>query len=231
MTQPDNVLKGKVAGVPTPVILVTVVAGLGYAWWRNKQGGSGNTANTPSTTSPDGQQGNGAAPVVTGTAPITQPATTGPATFTDNLAWTTAALKWINDNPTAAGTNVVEGGTVIGLYLNGQPLTIAQKNIVTAIINGIGPPPVPPQGNVILQPTPAPVAPPPPPPPTPTPPPPPAPPPPPQPQHTYYTVKRGDNLTKIGRKFGVTWQSIYNNNRNKIRNPNLIYPGQVLLIR
>jgi len=45
-----------------------------------------------------------------------------------------------------------------------------------------------------------------------------------------YTVKPGDWLSKIAPKFGVSWQQIYQANRNIIKNPNLIYPGQVLTI-
>ncbi len=47
----------------------------------------------------------------------------------------------------------------------------------------------------------------------------------------YYTVVRGDNLTKIARKYGTTWQQIYSWNRSTIgSNPNLIYPGQRLIV-
>lgn len=46
---------------------------------------------------------------------------------------------------------------------------------------------------------------------------------------TYYTVRRGDNLYKIARRFGTTINSIVK--LNDISNPNLIYPGQQLLIR
>ena len=47
-------------------------------------------------------------------------------------------------------------------------------------------------------------------------------------QKIGYTVKRGDTLIKIANQFGVsvldlvTW--------NDIRNPDLIYPGQLLVI-
>jgi LysM repeat protein len=43
-----------------------------------------------------------------------------------------------------------------------------------------------------------------------------------------YTVQRGDTLSGIGAKFGVSWQSIAQ--LNDLSNPNLIFPGQVLLI-
>lgn len=48
-----------------------------------------------------------------------------------------------------------------------------------------------------------------------------------------YTVVKGDCLWNIARKyygFGSKYTIIYNANRDKISNPNLIYPGQVLTI-
>ena len=47
-----------------------------------------------------------------------------------------------------------------------------------------------------------------------------------------YTVQPGDNLSVIAsRHYGwQDWTKIYNANRNQIRNPNLIHPGQVLVI-
>ena len=43
-----------------------------------------------------------------------------------------------------------------------------------------------------------------------------------------YIVVAGDTLSGIGARFGVSWQSIAS--RNGISNPNLIYPGQKLII-
>ena len=54
-----------------------------------------------------------------------------------------------------------------------------------------------------------------------------------KPSGQNYTVKRGDCLWKIAKRFygnGAKYTTIYNANRSKIRNPNLIYPGQVLWI-
>lgn len=46
-----------------------------------------------------------------------------------------------------------------------------------------------------------------------------------------YTVKRGDTLSGIGSKYGISWQKIYNANKSIIgSNPNRIYPGQTLTI-
>lgn len=48
-----------------------------------------------------------------------------------------------------------------------------------------------------------------------------------------YTVKKGDCLWNISKKFygkGSLYKKIYNANKSKIKNPNRIYPGQVLVI-
>lgn len=48
-----------------------------------------------------------------------------------------------------------------------------------------------------------------------------------------YTVQKGDCLWNIAKKFygnGSKYTVIYNANKDKIKNPNLIYPGQVLTI-
>jgi LysM repeat protein len=47
--------------------------------------------------------------------------------------------------------------------------------------------------------------------------------------HTY-TVEAGDNLSKIGEKYGLPWKAIYDANRDQISNPDLIHPGQELKI-
>ena len=48
-----------------------------------------------------------------------------------------------------------------------------------------------------------------------------------------YTVKRGDCLWNIAKRFygnGAKYTKIYDANTNKIANPNLIYPGQIFVI-
>jgi len=52
-------------------------------------------------------------------------------------------------------------------------------------------------------------------------------------QQTTYTVQKGDCLWNIAKKFygnGSKYTKIYEANKDKIRNPNLIYPDQVLII-
>lgn len=54
-----------------------------------------------------------------------------------------------------------------------------------------------------------------------------------QPQGGLYIVKRGDSLSKIAKQFygaGKRWPEIYAANKDKIKDPNLIYPGQELRI-
>lgn len=45
-----------------------------------------------------------------------------------------------------------------------------------------------------------------------------------------YTVQAGDTLSKIGQHYGVSWQKIFEANRDKLDNPDKIYPGQELTI-
>jgi nucleoid-associated protein YgaU len=47
---------------------------------------------------------------------------------------------------------------------------------------------------------------------------------------TTYTVQSGDSLSRIGQKFGVGWKQIFEANRDKIDDPDKIFPGQELTI-
>lgn len=47
---------------------------------------------------------------------------------------------------------------------------------------------------------------------------------------TTYTVQSGDTLSKIGSKYGVSWQKVFEANRDKLDNPDKIQPGQELNI-
>lgn len=53
------------------------------------------------------------------------------------------------------------------------------------------------------------------------------------PEASDYIVKKGDCLWNIARHFyndASYWKKIYEANQDKIKNPNLIYPGQVLIL-
>jgi hypothetical protein len=43
----------------------------------------------------------------------------------------------------------------------------------------------------------------------------------------FYRVKAGDTLWEIASKYRLKWQDIFELNRERIRHPNLIFPGQV----
>ncbi|NSL89654.1 LysM peptidoglycan-binding domain-containing protein [Chitinophaga solisilvae] len=46
-----------------------------------------------------------------------------------------------------------------------------------------------------------------------------------------YTVKSGDSLSKIAKNYpGVSWKDIFEANKDQIKDPNLIFPGQKLKI-
>ena len=45
-----------------------------------------------------------------------------------------------------------------------------------------------------------------------------------------YTVESGDNLSKIAKQYGIQWKSIWDHNRDILKDPDKIYPGQELKI-
>jgi nucleoid-associated protein YgaU len=56
---------------------------------------------------------------------------------------------------------------------------------------------------------------------------------PPQPEKQFYTVKKGDYLSKIAKEVygnGNKYNVIFEANKPMLKDPNLIYPGQVLVI-
>jgi nucleoid-associated protein YgaU len=54
-----------------------------------------------------------------------------------------------------------------------------------------------------------------------------------QPQEITYTIQKGDTLQKIAKKFlgrSSRWSEIYQENKDIIKSPEKIYPGQVIII-
>lgn len=49
-------------------------------------------------------------------------------------------------------------------------------------------------------------------------------------QGDFYEVQRGDNLTHIARDHGVSLQALEDANRDVVKNPDRIFPGQKLVI-
>ena len=55
----------------------------------------------------------------------------------------------------------------------------------------------------------------------------------PEPEFTFYTIVSGDSLWKIAAKFygnGAKWNTLFEENKDVIQNPDLIYPGQVIRV-
>jgi nucleoid-associated protein YgaU len=53
------------------------------------------------------------------------------------------------------------------------------------------------------------------------------------PQKEYYTVKSGDSLSKIAKQLygdANAWHKIHQANLDQVKDPNLIHPGQKLVI-
>jgi len=49
-------------------------------------------------------------------------------------------------------------------------------------------------------------------------------------QAREHVVKKGECLSQIALQYGLKWPAVYQANKDKIKDPNLIYPGQVLQI-
>jgi nucleoid-associated protein YgaU len=45
-----------------------------------------------------------------------------------------------------------------------------------------------------------------------------------------YEIKKGDSLSKIAKQYGTTWQKIHEMNKDTIKNPDVIFPGQKIKI-
>ncbi len=55
----------------------------------------------------------------------------------------------------------------------------------------------------------------------------------PEPEAKFYTVKKGDSLSKIAKEYygdAMKYPAIFEANKPMLKDPNLIYPGQVLRI-
>lgn len=50
-------------------------------------------------------------------------------------------------------------------------------------------------------------------------------------EEQIYVIQPGDSLSKIAAKYpGMTWQKIFEANKDTIKNPDLIYPGKTIRI-
>lgn len=233
MADLQSTLGKQIGPLPLGAWVIVVGGGLAYAVYTRRQNAT-NTGEVFDNTSTDPGVGAGG---LGGT--IYQPTTgtqiggTQPAApITDNDQWAQVAINLL----IARGIDPATATSAIGHYLQGESQSVQEWAITRIALAALGappilPPPVTPPGTPRPKPKPTPA-------PTPKPkpkpvpkPPPPKPKPKPQPRPVMYTVRKGDTLVKIGARYHVSWQSIYNLNKSKIHNPNLIYPGQVLRVK
>lgn len=221
---------GKQMGpLPLGAWILVIGGSLVLAYYLRSRAASKAPAATvdPSTLIPNPNVGTG---VVTNVAPNPTAVTAVTTSPTTNSEWAKLAQQYL----VGAGYDGTVITAAVSAFLSGQQLSSQYNALINEAIKHVGSPPetLPPApappSTVVSPPVPTQSAPPPPPP--------AAPPPPPAPAPVNvrrYTVVPGDTLWGISSRFygnGSLYMKIYNANRDKISNPNLIYPGQVLVI-
>lgn len=224
---------GKQVGpLPLGAWIVVVAGGLGIALYTSRQ-----KVEEPETVDETGDVGVGPSGF-TQLVPVTQPTEneTGPTT---NEEWARIAIDGMigRGYPAALVNSAITKALMGGTDYEGKKMSVQEWSIWQLALLYYGTPPqpvnVPPPVDV-----PGPVIPP-------TNPPPTNPPPtkPPDnkvPPHIVHVVKRGETLSTIAKKYGTTWQTIWNFNLKyrsaatravlKARGPNLIFAGSTFWI-
>lgn len=214
----------QVGPLPMGVWIILVIGGLGMAFYFARNQEAGTEPNEP-VVDPEGQPGVGGNDSAT-----FQPSVPGPLQFEDNDEWGNAAISWA----IARGYNASQADDAVRRYLAGESLSEQARVIIDAVLKALGPPPIPPP----LPETPVP------PPPPPVQPPPTQPPPPPTtPKSINVTVCKWNPKSTADDKCstlwgmaayyygnGALWKRIYEANKSKIKDPNVIFPGQVFVV-
>lgn len=226
---------GKMVGpLPMGAWVVVIGGGLGFAYYTKKQTAAAATPTVVDSTSGTPGVGTGGSGQWQDlTVPTTGSTSNVAPAIATNEDWGVAATNWL----IAQGYNAAIADSAVRKYLGMDSLSAQEFAMITAALGHLGAPPQTLPPPLFAPPTiPTPVIPSPGGNPTPKPvvkPPPKVTPPAPRPSTRYYTVVRGDTLWGIAVRYyhnGFDWPRIYNANRNIIHNPNLIYPGQRLVI-
>lgn len=226
---------GKQIGpLPMGAWVAAVAGGIGIMIYKKKNAAATATADATPGVDTSGTPGVGTGAVggyVDNSTPA--PSTPDASAITDNQSWGRQATNYL----IAQGYDPAVSDSAVRKYLASSALSVSEYALIKVVLLKYGTPPeglaqLPPDAPVTPVAAPPPLAPPVSVPaavtPAPAPPPPVA-----APAHVYYTVRPGDSLSRIAARYPqswITWQSIYNNNRGIISNPNLIHPGQVLMI-
>lgn len=231
----------QIGPLPVGVWVILVVGGLAMAYYFARNQKAGDT--TVSESSPQEGVGGLDTSVISGPPPK--------ATYTTNDEWASAAINWAIANNFDPQLSV----DAVTRRLEGQQLSTAENAIIRAIFKNVGPPPLLPPAPENPPSSPPPPTPPPPgapPPPHVTPRPggvitiprprpaphtPPKPRPKPRPKSITVTVGRwpawNSTLWGLSQHYygnGKYWRRIYDANRNKIKNPNVLHVGWRLVI-
>lgn len=222
-------LSQQVGPLPMGAWAAVVAGGLGIAYYKKKQSAAAAAVATPGIdTSGTPGVGTGAVGGYVDNTTSTPPT---PGAITDNNSWGVVATNYL----IAQNYDPALSDSAVRKYLASASLSVSEYALIKVVLLKYGVPPQPlaqlpadaPVTPVVAPAppvsVPAAVTPPPPPPPVAA----------PAPSHVYYTVRPGDSLSKIAARYPqswITWQSIYNNNRNIISNPNFIRAGWNLLI-
>ncbi len=224
-----SALTKQVGPLPLWVWVALVIGGLGIAFYARKTGGD---VETPIVSENSPQTGVGDAGEATVTTP---PPPTAPTT---NEEWAQLAIS----QAIAAGFDAGLATDTVELYLAGQNLTVNQCAVRRWILTHVGPPPLlPPTPEKPCDILPIPNPPEEKPPPVEKPPEKPPAKPPSKPKSVTVTVCKWNSrkapwcstLWGIAAHYygnGLLWPRIYAANRSKIKNPNLIYPGQKFVV-
>lgn len=229
---------GKQVGpLPLGAWIVVVGGGLGIALWTRNKG----TADPVVTEDTSGDAGVGTGPGwVAVPPPSGNPVGSDTPTYETNEAWGTAAINWLIAQGYNAGLAVsaITKALAGGQDTSGNKMSIQEWTLWTLALTKMGSPPYPVNVSPPTTGVPGPGG-------GGNPPPgtnpPPGPPPSTKvPPHTSYVVKHGDTLSGIAKKYGTTWQTIWNFNLKyrspatvailKLRGPNHIFAGSTFWI-
>lgn len=241
---------GKQVGpLPLGAWVAVVAGGLGIALW-SKNNSASDTPVITEDTSGDAGVGTGGSDQWTNLDVPTTDTTDTAIVYQTNEAWGQAAVNWLiaQGYASAISNSAITKALAGGTDINGNKMSVQEWTLWGIALGHMGSPPYPvsvsppvsvpgPVDTGTATPVPTPVTPKPTPTPVPT-----TPKPPTNKIPAHHTVKavRGDSISKIGARYGKSWQTVWNFNLKyrdkatvavwKARGPNLIFAGTTVWV-